>query len=135
MGLTNELGRIEAGRKADFLMFDLSADAFLPLHDARVHLVFADAARALRGAYVDGREVLRDGIFVTVDEAEIRREIGDRIAVMRRKVLDGVPKARELEPYLVAAYEKCMNDPLSRAIAERCNCCSPAPSRVPTTVV
>ena len=125
MGLRSQLGRIEPGHKADFLLFDLSADAFLPLHDARVHLVFADAARALRGAYIDGREVLRGGVFVTVNEAEIRQEIGDRIAVMRKKVLNGVPKAQELEPYLVAAYEKCLNDPFSRAIADRCNCCLP----------
>jgi len=127
MGLASTLGRIEAGRKADFLIFDLSADPFLPLHDARVHLVFANVGPALRGAYVDGREVMRDGAIVTVDEAEIRREIGARIDVMRRKVLGGVARARELEPYLVAAYEKCMNDPLSRSLARRCNACGVAP--------
>lgn len=125
MGRAADLGRLAPGFKADFLMFDLTADAFLPLNDPRVHLVFADAQRALRHAYVDGTAVLSDGRIVLVDEKEIRREVLDRMSVMHRKVLKGVSAGRELEPYLVEAYEKCLRDPLSAAFRGRCNCCSP----------
>ena len=124
MGRTDDLGLLQPGFKADFLMFDLSSDAFMPLNDAGVHLVFADAPRALRHSYVDGRAVLVDGEFVTVNEAAIRCEIKDRMSVIHKRVLDGVPKGKELEPYLVKAYEKCMRDPLTMSLSGRCNCCN-----------
>ncbi|RVA21295.1 hypothetical protein EN935_32110, partial [Mesorhizobium sp. M7D.F.Ca.US.004.03.1.1] len=89
MGRGHDLGRIAPGFKADFLLFDLSADAFLPLNDAKVHLVFADSSRALRSVYVAGQPVLLDEKIVTLDEATIRKEVIDRIAVIQRKVLNG----------------------------------------------
>ncbi len=125
MGQADNLGRLGPGFQADFLMFDLTADAFLPLNDTPVHLVFADAQRALRHAYVAGSRVLSDGQIVSVDEKGIRGEVMERMTVMHRKVLDGVSKGRELEPYLVQAYETCLLDPLSAKLAGRCNCCSP----------
>ncbi len=123
MGYSGDLGRLEPGYKADFLMFDLTADAFLPLNDVAVHLVFADASRALRHVYVDGAPVLVDGEFVSVDEKAIRAEVLDRLSVMHKKVLDGAPKGREMEPYLALAYERSLKNPLLKPYASRCNCC------------
>jgi guanine deaminase len=123
MGYSGDLGRLDPGYKADFLMFDLTADAFLPLNDVAVHLVFADASRALRHVYVDGAPVLVDGEFVSVDEKAIRAEVLDRLSVMHKKVLDGAPKGREMEPYLALAYERSLKNPLLKSYASRCNCC------------
>lgn len=125
MGRGRDLGALKPGFKADFLMFDLESDAFTPLNDARVHLVFADAPRALRHCYVDGRPLLVDGQFVTVSETDIRREVKDRLAVMHKKVLDGVAKGKELEPYLVEAYRRSLESPLAQPLVGRCNCCQP----------
>jgi guanine deaminase len=126
MGCAGALGRIEAGYKADFLMFDLTADAFLPLNDVAVHLVFADASRALRHVYVDGAPVLVEGDIVSVDEKAVRTEVLDRLSVMHKKVIDGAPKGREIQPYLTQAYERSLKDPRLRAYASRCNCCNPS---------
>jgi 5-methylthioadenosine/S-adenosylhomocysteine deaminase len=123
MGRDGEIGRIEAGFKADLLVFDLSADAFLPLNDAAVHLVFADASRALRDVYVDGQRVMENETVLTVDEPAIRQEVAGRIESIQKKVLDGVPKARELEPYLLEAYDKCLRDQFMVPLRGRCNCC------------
>lgn len=126
MGRGGDLGALQPGFKADFLMFDLASDAFTPLNDAKVHLVFADASRALRNSYVDGRAILTNGEFVTVSEAEVRREVKERLAVIQKKVLDGAPRGKELEPYLVEAYGKCLESPLAHPYAGRCNSCRPA---------
>ncbi|WP_133116225.1 amidohydrolase family protein [Mesorhizobium wenxiniae] len=126
MARGDNLGALQPGFKADFLMFDLEADAFTPLNDVKVHLVFADAARALRHSYVDGLAILRNGEFVTVDEGEVRREIKGRLAVIQKKVLDGIPKGKELEPYLVEAYRKCLESSFAKPYAGRCNCWRPA---------
>jgi guanine deaminase len=125
MGLDDRLGRLEPGFQADFLVFDLSADAFLPLNDPVVHLACGDPTAALESAYVAGEPVLRDRQIVTVDEAALRQELSQRIAVIHKTVLDGVPSSRRLEPYLAAAYDKCLAHPLLHRHRGYFNCCGP----------
>ncbi len=123
LGQGASLGALRAGCQADILVFDLSADAFLPLHDVAVHLSFVDKTRALESAYVAGKLVLDRGRIVTVDEAGIRREISDRVETIKAKVLGGTSVAQDMASYLQAAYAKCLADPLMQPYLGRCNCC------------
>jgi guanine deaminase len=125
MGCSADVGRLEPGFKADFLIFDLTADAFVPLNDVAVHLVFADATRALRHVYIDGAPVLVDGNIISVDEKALRAEMLERLSIIHKKVLDGAPKGREMESYLTQAYEQSLRNPLLRPYASSCNCCQP----------
>lgn len=123
MGLGDQVGRLGPGYTADFLCFDLAADGFFPLNDLAAHTVYADSRGALRDAWVAGVKVLDDQHFTTVDEPAIRAEIKDRAEVIQKKVLGGVPDSAEMEQYLVAAYRKCMADPLMQPYLGRVNCC------------
>jgi cytosine/adenosine deaminase-related metal-dependent hydrolase len=122
MGKSGELGVLAAGYAADFLLFDLSDDAFLAMNSPIEQLVFANTGRGLRSAYVDGVAVLDDGQIVTVDEKEIRAEIAARMAGMKQKISGGFPMSAEMERYLVEAYERCLADPAMKDIPS-CSCC------------
>lgn len=123
MGLGRQIGRLESGMKADFIALDLKADALWPLNDPAVQTVFADSKSALSDAYINGRKVLADGQFSTIDEREVRSEISARIDVIQRKVLGSVPHAEAMEPYLRQAHGLCMEDPLMKPYLGRFNCC------------
>jgi guanine deaminase len=124
-GEVDHIGELAVGKQADILVFDLAADSFIPLNDVKAQLVFTDAPRAVRSVFIAGQCVLDEGRFAMVDEGEIRREIADRIGVIQKKVLDGVPAAREMAPHLRATYDKCLKDPLMSQYLYRYNCCPP----------
>lgn len=124
MGQGDRVGRLEPGFEADFLCFDLAADGFFPLNDPAAHTVYADSRGALRDVWVAGTKVLEDQHFATVDETTIRAEIQDRAEVIQKKVLGGVPDSAEMEQFLVAAYRKCMADPLMKPYLDKPNCCA-----------
>ena len=119
----DRVGRLEPGYEADFLCFDLAADGFFPLNNPAAHAVYADSRGALRDVWVAGAKVLAEQKIATVDEAAIRAEIKGRVKVIQKKVLGGVPDSAEMEQYLVAAYRKCMDDPLMEPYLGRVNCC------------
>jgi cytosine/adenosine deaminase-related metal-dependent hydrolase len=122
MGLQDRLGKLEAGRAADFLLFDLRHTAFVPLNDPTRQLVFANAAGALRSAYVDGRAVLDEDRMAMIDEDAVQREIESRIDHLQGMLLAGVPVAQQWEPHLVRAFGRGMAA-FNKAGGPRCSCC------------
>jgi 5-methylthioadenosine/S-adenosylhomocysteine deaminase len=67
--MENEIGSLEAGKKADLILIDLDAPNAVPMYD-----VYAQLAYALKGSDVEtvviaGRVVMRDKKVLTVDEA------------------------------------------------------------------
>lgn len=64
-------GRIDAGSPADLVVLDYVPPTPLDSSNALGHLLFGVAVHSLRvgDLWVDGREVLRDGAFVELDEA------------------------------------------------------------------
>ncbi|WP_375458575.1 amidohydrolase family protein [uncultured Enterovirga sp.] len=117
-----ELGALKVGSVADFLVFDLSDDAFTPLNDAANHLVFCNPSRALSDVYVNGYRVMADRRLTSIDEDEVRREIAGRIAVMHGKILAGSAAGTALQPYLAAAFDRCSSDPRLSRLTARCAC-------------
>ncbi len=65
------LGRIAVGQKADLVLYDLDASAWLPLNDALQQFVFGERGSGVRSVIVDGRLVLHDGRILAFDEAEV----------------------------------------------------------------
>jgi 5-methylthioadenosine/S-adenosylhomocysteine deaminase len=81
-GAHDELGRIEAGRRADLVLLDLDSCVFTPLNDPLNHVVFSSATQAVRATIVGGRWVLRDGALTGIDEQAIlaeARELGQSV--------------------------------------------------------
>jgi 5-methylthioadenosine/S-adenosylhomocysteine deaminase len=122
MGKVGDLGRLDVGFDADFLLLDLNDDAFLALNNPAEQMVFSHSGRGLRSAYVDGQAVLDEGTISNVDEVEVRKEIAARMKGMKDKIALGFPVSVELEPYLRKAYELCLSDPAMVSIPQ-CSCC------------
>jgi 5-methylthioadenosine/S-adenosylhomocysteine deaminase len=69
------LGRIEAGRRADFVLLDLDSAVFTPLSKPLHHVVFGSTTTAVRSVVIGGRWVVRDGQVTGVDEPAILAEV------------------------------------------------------------
>ena len=74
LGLGNETGSIEPGKKADLIALDLNQPHLMPMYDPVSHIVYAARGSDVRFVWVDGRQVLKDGRLLTVDEAEVMSE-------------------------------------------------------------
>jgi cytosine/adenosine deaminase-related metal-dependent hydrolase len=79
----NDIGRLEAGCKADIVMVDVTHPMMQPHRDPMRSLIYAAAERAVSHVYVDGRQVVKDGKVLTIDypaaalrlhEAQMRTE-------------------------------------------------------------
>lgn len=70
-----DIGRLMAGAKADFFMADLSHPLMNPARDPLRSLVYAAADRAVSHVFVDGQQVVRDGVALGVDLKKAALEV------------------------------------------------------------
>ena len=68
-----DLGRLEAGAKADLLVFDLFKPHLQPVWDPVKNLVWKGHAGDLVFSMIHGKPVVRDGALLTMDEAAVMR--------------------------------------------------------------
>ena len=90
----DEIGSLEIGKKADFVLFDLDHIEWTPFHDPLQALVFSASSASITETWVDGVAVYRDGAVQGVDERALRAESRQRAAAaVRRAGLaeEGVP--------------------------------------------
>ncbi len=102
VGLAREIGVIEPGRKADLVLLDLDDLAWQPLGSATRQLVYSETGRGVRTVMVDGRVVLREGRFTTLDEAVFRAELAE---VMERVEHDHAALAVRNAPAIAPLLE------------------------------
>ena len=77
----DDLGAIEAGRRADLLAIDTAAPDLVPVTepgDLLTHLVWSGSPSLVRRVWVDGREVVTDGQAVEVDAATLAADVTSR---------------------------------------------------------
>lgn len=82
LGLAEEIGSLEVGKKADLVLMDTERPEWRPLFHVVNNLVFSASGDSVRTVIVDGRVLLDDGRLVVADEAEIlgpARELGGRL--------------------------------------------------------
>jgi len=82
----DEIGSIEVGKKADFILFDLDHIEWTPYHDPLQALVYSASSATIAQTWVEGRPLYADGRVAGVDEAEIR-------AMARERARDAVRRA------------------------------------------
>ncbi|HIC90358.1 MAG TPA: hypothetical protein EYP04_13275 [Anaerolineae bacterium] len=80
LGLEDEIGTVEVGKKADLIVLNLESARMTPLHDLERALIYAGRASDVETVIVDGRIVLDGGVLTTVDEARVLREARERTA-------------------------------------------------------
>jgi 5-methylthioadenosine/S-adenosylhomocysteine deaminase len=75
LGLGHDLGRIAPGQLADLVLLDLHTQAFLPLRDPFLHLVYCETGTSVSTVIVDGQVRVSEGRVLSLDEAALRQEI------------------------------------------------------------
>ena len=69
-----DTGTLAVGKKADFIAIDLDQAHFLPYSDLISHVVYSASAKDVKHVWVDGKQLLKDGEALTLDEERIKRE-------------------------------------------------------------
>jgi cytosine/adenosine deaminase-related metal-dependent hydrolase len=70
LGLGDEIGSLEPGKRADLVIFDLDLPEWRPLLDPVNTLVYSASGASVQTVMVDGRLVLEDRRVTMVDELE-----------------------------------------------------------------
>jgi cytosine/adenosine deaminase-related metal-dependent hydrolase len=98
LGWDDEIGSLEAGKQADFILFDLDHHEWTPYRDPVQALVYSASPASIAQTWVAGRQLFADGKVATVDEAELRAEAREHAAaIVRRAGLDtSVPTSTNL---------------------------------------
>jgi guanine deaminase len=100
------VGKLATGYKADLSILDLSDPSFVPLNSAVRQVVHIEGGRAVRHVMVDGRWVIRDRRFVTLDEAAVFAEVEDVMPTFRKDFADIAARVARLQPWLDEAQQK-----------------------------
>ena len=75
-GLRN-LGELKEGMRADITILDLTDIAFVPLNSIARQVVYTEAGRSVETVIIDGRVIMLDRKILTINEADLRAEVGD----------------------------------------------------------
>ncbi|MBW1917149.1 MAG: amidohydrolase [Deltaproteobacteria bacterium] len=75
LGLADRTGTITPGKAADLIILDLDQPHLTPLYDPYSHLVYAARAADVKDVMADGRWLLREREFLTLDWDETRQRV------------------------------------------------------------
>lgn len=85
----DEIGSLEVGKKADFILFDLDHIEWSPHTDPLNALVWAASIASIEQTWVDGKAVFKNNRVQNVDEKELKIEARRRAAeIVKRAGLD-----------------------------------------------
>lgn len=70
----NDIGCLAVGLKADIVALDTDQAHFLPRTDFISHAIYSASAKDVEHVWVDGKQVVKHGVSLTLDEERIRRE-------------------------------------------------------------
>ena len=80
-----EVGSLQVGKKADFVLFDLERPEMIPLHNPVSNLIHSGSGEAANTVIIDGKVVMQNRKIETVNETEVlnkaqkaAEEIADR---------------------------------------------------------
>ena len=101
LGWDDDIGSIERGKKADFVLFDLDHFEWVPYGDPLQAVVYSASPASIAQTWVDGRALYRDGKVQTLDEKGLRAEARERAAqIVKRAGL-----SRERTPTVSSVYD------------------------------
>lgn len=76
----DEIGSLEPGKQADFVLYDLDHHEWVPFADPLQALVWSVTSASIAETWVAGRRLYADGAVQTVDEPALHREARARAA-------------------------------------------------------
>jgi 5-methylthioadenosine/S-adenosylhomocysteine deaminase len=78
LGIFDQVGSLEVGKKADIILIDLKRPHLSPRHNPVSHIVYAARASDVVTTIVHGEVLMRDGELTALDEEQIMREASRR---------------------------------------------------------
>ena len=84
-GMSDSIGTLVPGRKADVVIVDLASVFIAPVHRIISALVFNATPRDVRDVIVDGQLVIRNREVLTVDEAQLLADAGEAARALFRR--------------------------------------------------
>jgi cytosine/adenosine deaminase-related metal-dependent hydrolase len=85
MGLADEIGSIEVGKRADLVALDMDKPHLVPAPDPVSAIVFAARGSDVDTVLIDGKIVVQNGHVLTMDEERILREAKQRAAKLYQR--------------------------------------------------
>lgn len=79
LGLENEIGSIEVGKKADIILVDMKGAHLNPLHDVVSNLVYSCNGADVVTTIVDGNILMEDRVLNNIDEENIKQKCNELI--------------------------------------------------------
>ncbi len=86
IGLDRQIGSIEPGKHADFIIVGMSSARQTPMYDPLSHLVYTTRGDDVRTTVVNGKVLMREKKVTTLDEAAVLAE-ARKLAVEVRKAV------------------------------------------------
>jgi len=74
IGLRDKVGALEVGMRGDVIQVSFDDVHFVPTYDVISHLVYVADEQDVASVTVDGRVLMRDGEFLTIDRERVKRE-------------------------------------------------------------
>jgi 5-methylthioadenosine/S-adenosylhomocysteine deaminase len=85
LGLGDEIGSIEIGKRADLALINLDRVRTTPRPDLVSTIVYAAEASDVETVIIDGRVVMREGDLITLDEREVIREAREQADLLNQR--------------------------------------------------
>jgi 5-methylthioadenosine/S-adenosylhomocysteine deaminase len=77
IGLGDRIGSLTVGMRADLIQVSFDDVHFVPTYDVISHLVYVADEQDVAATVVDGKILMRDGEFMTLDTERVRREANE----------------------------------------------------------
>ncbi|MDP6483221.1 MAG: amidohydrolase [Nitrospinota bacterium] len=71
IGMADEIGSLEAGKKADVILISMKRPEWFPLYSEVQNLVYSASGDSVHTVFIDGKIVMEDRVVKTVDEEEV----------------------------------------------------------------
>lgn len=98
LGWEDEIGSLEAGKRANLVLFDTDRPEWAPLYDPVHNLVWGASGDSVHSVMCDGRMIMEDGDLVTIDEELVRSEIRKSRAGITQRATGKIPLPSKWAP-------------------------------------
>lgn len=116
LGLGDMIGRIAPGMRADLSLWRTDTIAFTPMNDALRQLVFNEGGGGLSAVFVEGEQVMKEGLLTRIDEPALIAEIAETWRELAPALADREARVAGMFPSYKRIWERCGAMPIDSAV-------------------
>jgi cytosine/adenosine deaminase-related metal-dependent hydrolase len=108
MFMNGEIGILQEGMRADLILLKTNSSFWQPVNDLTNQVVFYENGQAIDTVIVEGKILLKDGQFVSIDEKTIIQEAREIAARLQRDNRIAFERVQQQIPYFRKMYLRVM---------------------------